>query len=197
MKFEQIFSLQCQTEQAASQTLTTKAGGRRCRPFPVTSQREEVLAGHPGEQREEVPLTGYSLMAAIIHLIVFKKMRPFVASSDHAQMLGNLDFLHRLLEGGLDRLGDVLGGLGGNGLEVLGLLDGRFDALAQEGGLQLDDFRQRLGADQGFEVGKTGLGIGTQSGDGLERQVVGNGLGGLVGRLQSLLGLLGAVFSLA
>lgn len=124
-----------------------KAGGRRCRPFPVTSQREEVLAGHPAEQREEVPLTGYSLMAAIIHLIVFKKMRPFVASSDHAQMLGNLDFLHRLLEGGLDRLGDVLGRLGGNGLEVLGLLDGRFDALAQEGGLQLDDFRQRLGAD--------------------------------------------------
>jgi hypothetical protein len=38
-----------------------KAGGRRCRPFPVTSQREEVLAGHPGEQREEVPPTGYSL----------------------------------------------------------------------------------------------------------------------------------------
>jgi hypothetical protein len=38
-----------------------KAGGRRCRPFPVTSQREEVLAGHPGEQREEVPLTGYSV----------------------------------------------------------------------------------------------------------------------------------------
>jgi hypothetical protein len=38
-----------------------KAGGRRCRPFPVTSQREEVLAGHPGEQREEVPPAGYSL----------------------------------------------------------------------------------------------------------------------------------------
>jgi hypothetical protein len=48
-----------------------KAGGRRCRPFPVTSQREEVLAGHPGEQREEVPLAGYSLMATIIRLIVF------------------------------------------------------------------------------------------------------------------------------
>ena len=61
-----------------------KAGGRRCRPFPVTSQREEVLAGHPGEQREEVPLAGYSSMATIIRLIVFKKMRPFVASSDHA-----------------------------------------------------------------------------------------------------------------
>ena len=24
-----------------------KAGGRRCRPFPVTSRREEVPAGHP------------------------------------------------------------------------------------------------------------------------------------------------------
>jgi hypothetical protein len=47
-----------------------KAGGRRCRPFPVTSQREEVLAGHPGEQREEVPLAGYSLGNSIAHLFV-------------------------------------------------------------------------------------------------------------------------------
>jgi hypothetical protein len=45
-----------------------KAGGRRCRPFPVTSQREEELAGHPGEQREEVPPAGYS-MIVILHMI--------------------------------------------------------------------------------------------------------------------------------
>ena len=151
-----------------------------------------MLAGHPGEQREEVPLAGYSLMAPIIRLIVFKKMRPFVASSDRARILGSLDVLHCLLEGGLDRLGDVFGRLGGNSLEVLGLLDGQFDALAQKGGLQLDDFRQRLGADQGFEMREAGLGIGAQCRDGLERQVAGNSLGGLVGRLQSLLGLLGA-----
>jgi len=44
----------------------------------------------------------------------------------------------------------------------------------------------------GFEMRETSLGIGAESGNGLERQVVGNGLGGLVGRLQSLLGLLGA-----
>jgi hypothetical protein len=44
-----------------------KAGGRRCRPFPFTSQREEVLAGHPGEQREEVPPAGYSLDHYIAH----------------------------------------------------------------------------------------------------------------------------------
>jgi hypothetical protein len=130
-------------------------------------------------------------MVTIIHLTVFKKMRPFVASSGHAQILGNLDFLHRLLEGGLDRLGDILGRLAGNGLEVLGLLDGHLDALAQERGLQFDDFRQRLGADQGFEMREAGLGIGAQGGNGLERQIAGNGLGGLVARLQSLLGLFG------
>jgi hypothetical protein len=90
-----------------------------------------------------------------------------------AKCLGNLDFLGSLLEGGLERLGDVLGCLGGDGLEVLDLLDGRLDALAKEGGLQLDDFRQRLGADQGFEMRESGFGIGAQRGNGLERQVAG------------------------
>ena len=47
-----------------------KAGGRRCRPFPVTSQREEVLAGHPEERREEVSPVGYSLDQFIAHLFV-------------------------------------------------------------------------------------------------------------------------------
>jgi hypothetical protein len=54
----------------AFQQAKEKAGGRRCRPFPVTSQREEVLAGHPGEKREEVPLAGYSLDNSIAHLFV-------------------------------------------------------------------------------------------------------------------------------
>ena len=64
--------------------------------------------------------------------------------------------------------------------------------LAQECGLQFDDFRQRLGADQSFEMREAGFGIGAQSGNRLERQVVGNGLGGLEGGLESLLGLFGA-----
>ncbi|CCV11819.1 hypothetical protein MESS4_340141 [Mesorhizobium sp. STM 4661] len=61
-----------------------KAGGRRCRPFPVTSQREEVLAGHPGEQREEVPPAGYSLSSFLSHIYLSDEMRRFDASSSCA-----------------------------------------------------------------------------------------------------------------
>ena len=39
------------------------------------------------------------------------------------QKLRDLEFLEGLLEGALERLRDVLGRLGGNNLEVLGLLE--------------------------------------------------------------------------
>lgn len=39
--------------------------------------------------------------------------------------LGDFEFLDRLLEGGLDRLGYVLDGFGRDGPEFLGLLDGQ------------------------------------------------------------------------
>jgi hypothetical protein len=67
----------------AFQQAKEKAGGRRCRPFPVTSQREEVLAGHPGEQREEVPLAGYSLDNSS-HIYLSDEMRRFDASQSCA-----------------------------------------------------------------------------------------------------------------
>jgi hypothetical protein len=72
------------------------AQGKNRAPDKEKGRREEVPAfscyepagggagWSPREQREEVPPAGYSLMTAIIHLIVFKKMRPFAASSDHA-----------------------------------------------------------------------------------------------------------------
>jgi hypothetical protein len=58
--------------------------------------------------------------------------------------LGDFEFLYRLLESGLDRLGYVLDGFGRDGLEFFGLLDCHFNLLADEGGLQLNEFGRRL-----------------------------------------------------
>src|SRR4051812_3743502 len=79
------------------QAAKEKAGGRRCRPFPVTDQREEVLAACPGEKREEVPPAGYLCGAC----------------------LGSLGFADRLLEDVLEGTRHVFGSLAGGGLQVL------------------------------------------------------------------------------
>jgi transposase InsO family protein len=56
------------------------------------------------------------------------------------ELSGGLEILQRLLQEVLDRLGNVGCRLGGERLEVLGLLDTHFDALAQEGRLQFENF---------------------------------------------------------
>ena len=51
---------------------------------------------------------------------------------------GDLDVFHGLLEGALDGLGDVLGRLRTNRLQLFGLLNSSLEALAEECGLELD-----------------------------------------------------------
>ena len=78
-------------------------------------------------------------------------------------LLGDLEFLDGLLERRLQRLRNVFGSLGRHGLQILSLLRRRLDALADEGGLQLDDFGERLCADQRFEMREARFGVGAQS----------------------------------
>jgi hypothetical protein len=54
--------------------------------------------------------------------------------------LGDLDIFHRLLECSLHRLGDILESLGRDGLEFLGLLNGTFNLLADEGIIDVGGF---------------------------------------------------------
>jgi hypothetical protein len=71
-----------------------------------------------------------------------RTVSPALPPTQEARESGDLKVFQGLLEGILHRLPHFGRSLGGQRLEFLGLLDGHFDALADEGGLQFDQFRK-------------------------------------------------------
>lgn len=109
---------------------------------------------------------------------------------------GGLEALHRLFGGGLAGRCDLFGNLAGCFLHRLGLLDGHFSLLAQESGLQFEEFGNGFDAEQRFHVRKRVLSVGAQRVDRLEAEFDGAGLRALEGRFDGLGRVFGGVLHL-